>query len=126
VIIMVSDNELNCFIQQNIDSFIKWDILVYFSRMPEAVETLETLSRLTGKSVADIEHPLDELVSANILRSLRDGSSHPSYTIAPAFKHRDILEKVNTEMHDRSARLKLLTMTMESIKNQNGKEGDRP
>jgi hypothetical protein len=117
---MVSDNELNCFIQQNIDSFIKWDILVYFSRMPEAVETLESLSRLTGKSPAEIEPPLAELITANVLKSLRAGLSCPSYTIDPSFKHRDILEKVNTEMHDRSARLKLLTMTMESIKKQNG------
>ena len=123
---MVSDNELNCFIQQNIDSFIKWDILVYFSRMPEAVETLEGLSRLTGKSLAEIEPPLAELVSANVLRSLREGSSHTSYAIDPSFKHRDILEKVNAEMHDRSTRLKLLTMTMESIKKQNGNGGVKP
>ena len=123
---MVSDNELNCFIQQNIDSFLKWDILVYFSRMPEAVETLDDLSRLTGKSAAEIEPTLSDLVSAGVLRSEREGASHPSYAIAPAFKHRDILEKVNAEMHDRGARLKLLTMTMESIKNQNGIGGAKP
>ncbi len=122
---MVSDNELNCFIQQNIDSFIKWDILVYFSRLPEAVETLESLSRLTGKLMTEIEQPLSALVSAGMLRSVPAGSANLSYAVDPAFRHRDILEKVNTEMLDRSARLKLLTMTMESIKKQNGNGGEK-
>ncbi|HTY09067.1 MAG TPA: hypothetical protein VMF29_07880 [Candidatus Edwardsbacteria bacterium] len=122
---MVSDNELNSFIQQNIDSFLKWDILVYFSRVPEAVETLEGLSRLTGKATAEIEPPLTELVSAGVLAAQRQGTSQPSYAVDPGFRHRDILEKVNTEMRDRGARLKLLTMTMESIKRQNGAGGSQ-
>jgi hypothetical protein len=117
---MVSDNELNSFIQDHIDSFVKWDILVYYSRVPDTVETIDSLSRLTGKAPSDIERPLDELVASEVLRSVGNGTNQSNYSIAPSFRHRTILEKVNTEMLDRSARLKLLTMTMESIKKQSG------
>jgi hypothetical protein len=124
--LMVSDNELNSFIQDHIDSFVKWDILVYFSRVPNAVETIDSLSRLTGKLATDISGPLDELVSSGVLRSASGDAEPSGYSVAPSFRHRTILEKVNTEMLDRSARLKLLTMTMESIKKQNGNGGMRP
>jgi hypothetical protein len=123
---MVSDNELNSFIQDHIDSFVKWDILVYFSRVPDTVETIDSLSRLTGKTPSDIELPLEELVTSGVLRSARAGAAPATFSVAPSFRHRTILEKVNTEMLDRSARLKLLTMTMESIKKQNGNGGPRP
>ena len=123
---MVSDNELNSFIQDHIDSFVKWDILVYFSRVPDTVETIESLSRLTGKGLAEIEEPLNALVSSGVLQSARNGAALSNYSVAPTFRHRTILEKVNTEMLDRSARLKLLTMTMESIKKQNGNVGAKP
>ncbi|MDI6739494.1 MAG: hypothetical protein QME74_03925 [Candidatus Edwardsbacteria bacterium] len=123
---MVSDNELNSFIQDHIDSFVKGDILVYFSRAPEAVDTIDSLSRLTGKAPSAIEGPLGELVASGVLRSSRNGPAYFNYSIDPAFRRCTILEKVNTEMLDRSARLKLLTMTMESIKKQNGNGEVKP
>jgi hypothetical protein len=123
---MVSDNELNSFIQDHIDSFVKWDVLVYFSRSPEAAETVEAISRLTGKTPVELQHPLEELVMSGILQVITDSYAPPLYTIAPDFRHRTILEKVNAEMLDRGARLKLLTMTMESIKKQNGNRRAQP
>ena len=123
---MVSDSELNSFIQDHIDSFVKWDILVYYSRVPDAIETIDGLSRLTGKVQSDIRAPLEELVASGVLRSAPNGSSQSGYSVAPGFRHRTILEKVNTEMLDRGARLKLLTMTMESIKKQNGNGEAKP
>lgn len=123
---MVSDSELNSFIQDHIDSFVKWDMLVYFSRQPDAVETIDGLSRLTGKGRADIDAPLAELVASGVLCSEQDGSEPSRYSVAPSFRHRTILEKVNAEMNDRGSRLKLLTMTMESIKRQNASGGMRP
>ncbi|MRR09349.1 hypothetical protein EG831_04570 [bacterium] len=123
---MVSDSELNSFIQDHIDSFVKWDMLVYFSRQPDAVETVDDLSRLTGKGRTDIDAPLAELVASGVLRNEQGGGEPSRYSVAPGFRHRTILEKINAEMNDRGARLKLLTMTMESIKRQNGNEGSRP
>ncbi|MCU0607339.1 MAG: hypothetical protein MUF78_07970 [Candidatus Edwardsbacteria bacterium] len=117
---------MNSFIQEHIDSFIKWDMLVYFSRQPDAVETIDGLSRLTGKGRTDIDTPLAELVASGVLHNERGVGESSRYSVAPGFRHRTILEKINAEMNDRGARLKLLTMTMESIKKQNGTGGMRP
>jgi len=123
---MVSDIELNSFIQDHIDSFVKWDVLVYYSRSPGAVETVDMLSRLTGKDREEIKSSLDELVSSGVLSAAGGGVDPVCYSVAPGFRHRSILEKVNAEMLDRGARLKLLTMTMESIKRQNGNGRTQP
>jgi len=76
------DPDLLEFFRTYVDSFVKWELLLYFNRNPHTTESPETIAGQIGRSLADVEHDLAALAEAGILQA-DVVSAVTGYTLAP-------------------------------------------
>ncbi len=114
--------ELSLFIKDTVDCFEKWNILIHYSRQPKAQETIFSLTKLTGRTEEAIKKAIDELLMQGVLYSNENCNDnyHLSSEKAP------IIEKLKSGMTDKSTRLRLLMVAVESIRiKSNTVKGDK-
>ncbi len=61
------DPDLFDFLTTYMDSFIKWDLLRFFEANPYTMDSEENIARYTGRTVADVQIGLQELVQQGVL-----------------------------------------------------------
>jgi hypothetical protein len=59
------------FLKATVNSFIKWDLVFFFSENPNTTDAAVNVARYVGRDVNVIESELDELVAAKVLKSDR-------------------------------------------------------
>jgi hypothetical protein len=62
------------FVDEYIDSFISWDILIYFHRKPGAIETSASLASRLGRNESDVEPEVDRLIKKGVLTAASGGT----------------------------------------------------
>lgn len=67
------DPEVLEFLRSTVNSFIKWDLIIFFSENPNTTDTATNVARYIGRDVSAIERELDELVEAGVLQRERAG-----------------------------------------------------
>lgn len=55
------------FIKTNVNSFIKWDLLRFFYKNRDTIDTAENIARYSGRNVAVITKELEDLVNSGIM-----------------------------------------------------------
>jgi len=114
--------ELSLFIKDTVDCFEKWNILIHYSRQPKAQESICSLTKLTGRPEEAIKKAIDDLLVQGILY-LQDKSSDSFYLSS---EKTPIFEKLKSGMTDKSTRLRLLMVAVESIRvKSNTGKGDK-
>jgi hypothetical protein len=77
------------FLKSTVNTFIRWDLVNFFSDNPNTTDTAVNIARYIGRDVKVIESELDELAIAKVLRSDRaSGLSVYSLTADPAMRDR--------------------------------------
>lgn len=110
--------DLQGFINDEIDSIEKWDLAVYFCRQAEARESVASLVALTGKPEAAVNRAAAGLVAERILSVRRSNNGKPDiYYVAS--EARPLMEKLRIGLDDRQYRFKLMMMALESIRSRN-------
>lgn len=61
------ESSLITFIKENVKTFLTWDLLVYFYKNPNKVETDYSLSAQLGRSISDVARVCEELAEKGIL-----------------------------------------------------------
>ncbi len=61
------------FLKSTVNSFVKWDVVIFFSENPNTTDTAASVARYIGRDAHLIEGELEELVAAHVLRSDREG-----------------------------------------------------
>lgn len=104
--------ELSLFIKDTVDCFEKWNILMHYSRQPRAQENVFSLTQMTGRSEVSVKKAVDDLLMQGILYSKQDGGDelYLSTEKAPLF------DKLKQGLDDKSARLRLLMVAVETIR----------
>jgi hypothetical protein len=104
--------ELSLFIKDTVDCFEKWNILMHYSRQPRAQENVFSLTQMTGRPEGSIKRAVDDLLMQGILYTGQDGGEdlYLSTEKAPIF------EKLKQGLDDKSARLRLLMVAVETIR----------
>ena len=83
------DSEVLGFLKSTVNSFIKWDLVFFFSENPNTTDTAISVARYIGRDVSVIENELDELVAAKVLKTDRtSGLTIYSLTTDPAVRER--------------------------------------
>ncbi len=99
------DEKLNSFIEEYVDSFVKWDLVTFFSYNPDASGTAEKLAGRLGRKPGDIKEALDFLAKRKLLSFDTDSGEY-------AFKPTDDIQgKVKVfcdALEDRDLRLEIL------------------
>lgn len=114
--------ELSLFIKDTVDCFEKWNILIHYSRQPKAQESIYSLTKLTGRPEEAIKKAIDDLLVQGILYSQENGAD--SFYLSS--EKTPIFEKLKSGMTDKSTRLRLLMVAVESIRvKSNTGKGDK-
>ncbi len=61
------DPTLLKFLQTNIDSFIKWDLIHFFHNNPHTMDTARNIARYAGRDVDKVSQELEEMAEQRIL-----------------------------------------------------------
>jgi hypothetical protein len=54
-------SEIKAFLDEIVDSFVMWDILIYCSKMPSDFETSVRIAQLLGRKLEEIQKPVKKL-----------------------------------------------------------------
>jgi hypothetical protein len=74
---------LNQFMDEVIDSFVTWDLLLVFSGHPEVVGSAATFAALLGRSQEDVAGALDHLSQKGLLRLYRSTENEKLFELDP-------------------------------------------
>ncbi len=67
------DPQLLQFVKKYVDSFIKWDLLLFFHKNPHTIDTVENIARYAGRDQKIVERELSELAARGMLRETKMG-----------------------------------------------------
>jgi DNA-binding MarR family transcriptional regulator len=76
------DLELLDFLNTYADSFVKWELLRFFYKNPNTMDTAESLARYIGRTIQDIQTELSELEAKGLLKQTTTGN-FVVYTLEP-------------------------------------------
>lgn len=102
------DIKLEKFIEKHVNSFIKWDLLVFFHENPGAADTATSLANRLGRRPEDVRKALDEFGEGGILTTQAD-DPNVIYQYQPSPKIQPLIEAFIKSLDSREKRLQILT-----------------
>jgi hypothetical protein len=108
------DAEMRAFIEQYIDSFLAWDLLVFFFSNPQVVETVAGLALRLGRKAQDVKVAVLLLAEKGIVTI---ASIDPeTFCYSPSEEQKKLIERFITQTADQIFRLQVLSIVMEKVK----------
>lgn len=102
------NEELDAFVDNHINNFVKWDLVVFFHQNPDLADTPEAIAGRLGRREADVTAALDDLVESNILeRQMTDRAR--MYRYLPGGPEQALVSEFVTALDSREQRLQILT-----------------
>lgn len=101
------DPDLLDFLNTHADSFIKWELLRFFYKNPNTVDTAESIARYIGRTIQDIQKELTELSARGLLKQTTTGN-FVVYTLNPTAELQAQLEKFIQATNDQEFRRKAI------------------
>jgi len=101
----VLGEELNNFIEEYVDSFVKWDLVTFFSFNPDAVGTSDDLASRLGRKTDEIRDALENLTEKKLLKF---DAKDKVYSFSPSEDLRDKVKSFCDALEDRDKRLEIL------------------
>ena len=95
------------FIKTNVNSFIKWDLIRFFYKNRDTIDTAENIARHAGRNVAVIEQELDDLVEGGIIAK-RGLDGVPTYLLGSDEKMLALMSKFVSACEQREFRVKVV------------------
>ncbi len=102
------------FVESYVNSFVAWDLVLFFRDNPYAVGSPESLAQSIGRRGTDLQLQLERLAGAGIL-SRENPSRHdaePVYSYHPPDSYREALEEFRSALRDRGARLLIVSWVL--------------
>jgi hypothetical protein len=109
------DPALLDFLQNKVNSFIKWDLVRFFHDNPNAADTPENIARYTGRDVRMIESELSGLVRAGVLQE-KEVSGVRVFTLSKDRQVRQLIENFVAACNDRQFRVKAIYHVIRSMR----------
>jgi hypothetical protein len=97
------------FIDEVVDSFVVWDLLIGFSRRPETVGSAATFGALLGRSAEDVSEALKCLAQKGLLKTSGIETGDLLFSFDPATPLRDALREFADFNDSQENRLKILS-----------------
>jgi hypothetical protein len=97
------------FIDEIVDSFVVWDLLIGFSRRPEVVASAETFGSLLGRPVEDVSAALTRLAEKGLVKTSLSDTQEILFEFDRATPLRDILQEFANFNDAQENRLKILS-----------------
>ncbi|MCK4777410.1 MAG: hypothetical protein KAS39_03465 [Actinomycetia bacterium] len=104
--------EMEEFVCKYIDSFLHWDLLIFFHHNQGTIDTIEQIAMRLGRRVEDVEKALGDLVERKILNKKREGNSFLFY-YSPEKNVKKQIEEFDSSVESRAFRLEVLSLILE-------------
>jgi DNA-binding transcriptional ArsR family regulator len=101
------DTRLLDFLRNQVNSFVKWDLVRFFHENPHTTDTAENVARYAGRDPGAIEKELSELAESGVLHRERVGGM-TVYSLATDQAMRDLIEQFVLACDDRQFRVKAI------------------
>lgn len=109
------DPRLLEFLQNTVNSFVKWDLVRFFHDNPYTTDTAENIARYAGRNVDAISDELAELKQAGILKESKLGDM-TVYSLVSDHEVRELLSKFIEASDDRQFRVKAIYHIIRGMK----------
>ncbi len=101
------DARLLEFLKNQVNSFVKWDLVRFFHENPHTADTAENIARYAGRDPAAIEQELTELAESGVLQREQVGDM-TIYSLATDSEMRELIEQFVLACDDRQFRVKAI------------------
>ena len=108
-----SDDALRFFIQEYLDSFCSWDLLVFLAHNPESVDTPRGLATRIGRPVSEIASCLARLSEKGLIESA-SAFGEQLYRLSGDEEQLSVLQRFARMQSDPATRTEALRRIMES------------
>ncbi len=96
------------FLRNQVNSFIKWDLVRFFHHNPHTRDTAENIAQYTGRDVRTVERELNELVSVHVLQADVIGGTNV-YCLSDDNETRRLINAFMEACQDREFRVKAIS-----------------
>ena len=101
------DPEVLEFLKTTVNSFIKWDLVIFFFENPHTTDTAENVARYIGRDANVIQVDLDDLVKSGVLE-LHTAGNLAVYSLTQDAKIRERIKHFVSASDDRQFRVKAI------------------
>lgn len=106
--INIEDTEIKDFVEKIVTSFIKWDILNFFQKNPNARVTLKDLVLIIGRNLENTGREIEELIKGKMVEKQNEGNLI-FYVFSPDRAIRSLIDNFISYCESgREARLKIV------------------
>ena len=109
------DPQMVSFLQNKVNTFVKWDLIRFFHDNPHTADTAENIARFTGRDILAITHELAQLVEANVLIG-QMVSGRAIYRLADDRQMREMVNNFVRACDDRMFRVKAIYHVIRSMR----------
>ena len=101
------DPEVLEFLKTTVNSFIKWDLVIFFFENPHTTDTAENVARYIGRDASVSQSDLDDLVRSGVLE-LQPAGNLAVYSLTQDAKIRERIKHFVSASDDRQFRVKAI------------------
>ncbi len=108
------DARLLDFVRNQVDTFVKWDLVRFFHDNPYAVDTATNIARFTGRDSLTVERELGELAERGVLETSTAGEKR-IYRYVKDLPTRDMIQRFVLACDDRNFRVRAINQVIEGL-----------
>lgn len=102
------DPRLLDFIQQRVNTFVKWDLIRFFHDLPYTADTAETIANATGRDAASVVVALNELTRCGLLEASVPPTGQTVYVLTSDHAMRTLINSFMLACDDSRFRIKAI------------------
>ncbi len=106
-------SEMKVFLDDVVDSFAMWDLLIFFSKKEGEMETSERIAKLLGRQGAEMEKPMAKLEKMGLLTRLKRMDGETACQLNRGGSHFHGLEKFWAFNENQENRLRILSYLLQ-------------
>jgi hypothetical protein len=99
------DPDLLAFVKAKVNSFIKWDLVRFFSENPHTADTVENIAKYAGRNSAAVKPELEDMVASGMMEK-RELEGVSIYSLAKNEDMRELVNRFIAACEDRHFRVK--------------------
>ena len=101
------DTKWTDFLENKVNSFIKWDLVRFFHDNPHASDTADQIARYIGREEALVSHELNDLIQSGVLER-EEIAGVQVYQLTNSAPTRDLITSFIEACHDREFRIQAI------------------
>ncbi len=106
---------VNEFVEEYIDSFITWDLIMFFYENPFTVGSPSSIAMSIGRLDAQVQPNLEKLVEKGVLskETQMSDSAEDIYSYKPNNEFEKMVEEFKKALKDRASRLMIVSKVLQ-------------